>query len=390
MFELEKSSLFFESMSKEHPKVVQNIEIVSENKISLDITYHQPKHFILQLNNSLRSLLFFIESSIKNSPEWLRSCVKEYRNANRSEYEILKKLRDVSLHQTLIFPKESLVTGLFRIKSSANYLPKIGVGSFEGPSEYSWDLAMKNTDEIFHDVLVFHSLVFMDLEHSALSECLGVTRKWFFSVNFSTKQEKFDQIVDVYDLFCKFTGELLDLVCSEYAKHAGIQYTNQFNSTQNECNCINTLLEIDLYPSLFTKWWEEEIAPLNYGIRYNRHKGDSIRAFDEIHYTSYEKLSKSPKEYKDLLIKYRDMDTSDYVTEENIQEFYSFLYINHWHYKNAFKTDIFKTPLKPHEIAHLQRLGKVFLQEYRKEKLCTIASTGKNFKEYLDELAKKI
>ncbi|MDQ2076927.1 hypothetical protein [Marinimicrobium sp. ABcell2] len=137
MFNLEKSSLFFEGMSKSHPELVQNIEIVHENRDSLDISYHNPKLFILNLNNSLRSLLFFIETAIKNSPPWLNSCVNLYRQENREDYEILKKLRDVSAHQALIFPAESIITGLFRIKSSQDYLPKIGMGDSKAPGSYS-------------------------------------------------------------------------------------------------------------------------------------------------------------------------------------------------------------------------------------------------------------
>lgn len=43
MFQLEKSSLFFEGMAKEYPELVQNIEIVHENKMALDESYHTPK-----------------------------------------------------------------------------------------------------------------------------------------------------------------------------------------------------------------------------------------------------------------------------------------------------------------------------------------------------------
>jgi hypothetical protein len=46
MFDLARSSLFFERMDAEHPTVVQNIDIVNENKRLMDTTYHQPKHFI--------------------------------------------------------------------------------------------------------------------------------------------------------------------------------------------------------------------------------------------------------------------------------------------------------------------------------------------------------
>lgn len=389
MFDLEKSSLFFEGMAKAHPELVQNIEIVHENKSSLDASYHNPKLFILNLNNSLRSLLFFVETAIKNSPSWLNSCVNRYRKDNQKDYEILKKLRDVSAHQSLIFPAESIITGLFRIKSAQDYLPKIGMGDLTAPGDYSWDIAMKNTDEIFHDLLVFHSMAFMDLEHGEPGECLGISRKWFFHVKFKNKTGSYDEVVDVYDLVCKFSARLLDAVCSSYAEEVGIQFTTPFFHKIKEFNCINTLLEIDLYPSLFEEWWDGNISPMNYGVRVLKHKGDAISYYDEVHKESYANLCSSSAAYKQALIKYRDMSYAEYFSDRNLNEFYSFIYFNHWHYKKSFGGGL-DTPIQPSEIMRLQRLGKVFLAEYQKEKLCTIMSTSKALKVHFDALASKI
>jgi hypothetical protein len=107
-------------MDSAHPTIVQNIEIVNENKIALDVSYHQPKHFILSLNNLLRSLLFFIEHSKKNSPDWLKNAVESFISSNQDDYQMLRHLRNVSAHQKLVFPDESLVTGLYRIRSARN------------------------------------------------------------------------------------------------------------------------------------------------------------------------------------------------------------------------------------------------------------------------------
>lgn len=390
MFQLEKSSLFFEGMAKDHPYLVQNIEIVHENKMALDESYHEPKHFILNLNNSLRSLLFFIENSIKNSPDWLHRSVKKYREQNRKQYDILKKLRDISAHQALIFPAESFQAGLYRIRSSQEYIPKIGIGSLKGPESYSWDLAMKNTVEVFHDLLVFQSLAFMDLEHSALNECLGITRKWFSHVKFSTKSNSYSETVDVYELICDFSMQLLDTVCSAYASTKGIQSEKNFHGSMGEFNYVNTLLEVDIYPSLFSEWWEEKMSPLNYGVRVKKLTGDSIGAYDEFHYNCFKELCSSPEEYKALLIKYRDLPTEDYLSEENLKGFYSFFYFNHWHFKNSFTGALLEQPISPAEIMSLQRLGKIFLAEHRKQKLCTIASTGNDLKAHLGALCEKM
>lgn len=390
MFELEKSSLFFEEMAKSHPDVVQNIEIVHENKMSLDESYHHPKHFILNLNNSLRSLLFFIENAIKNSPGWLHSCVTKYRKDNQREYGILKRLRDVSAHQALIFPSESIITGLYRIRSSEEYVAKIGMGDLKGPGDYSWDLAMKNTDEVFHDLLVFHSMAFMDLEHAALNECLGITRKWFFHIKFSNKTTEYDEVIDVYEIICSFSSKLLDSVCKAYAKDISIQFEGSFHNQMKEFNCVNTLLEVDLYPSLFSEWWECDMSPLSYGVRVRKYAGDSIRANDEIHHDCYKNLCDSPDSYKRLLTKYHALEVDEFLNEKNLNEFHSFIYFNHWHFKNSFDGGLMEYPIEPSEIMHLQRLGKIFLGENRKEKLCTIASTGNDLKEHFGTLANKI
>lgn len=158
MFELQRSSLFFEQLAAAHPTIIQNIEIVHENKIALDISYHQPKYFILGLNNLLRSLLFFIELSNKNSPYWLKEAVASFLEEKPDEYQKLRHLRNVSAHQKLVFPEESLVSGLYRIQSTKNYTLKLGFGDHNKPGKYARDLTLKDTSEIFHDMLTFSSI----------------------------------------------------------------------------------------------------------------------------------------------------------------------------------------------------------------------------------------
>lgn len=221
MFELQRSSLFFEQLAAAHPTIIQNIEIVHENKIALDASHHQPKHFILGLNNLLRSLLFFVELSNKNSPDWMKAAVNSFLQARTDEYQILRYLRNVSAHQKLVFPDESLVSGLYRIKSTRNYTLKLGFGDYNKLGKYAWDLALKDTSEIFHDMLAFASITFIDLEHSSIGECLGITRRWFFKVNFKTDQKRYNEVVDVYQLVSAFSARLLDHVCKAYATNLG-------------------------------------------------------------------------------------------------------------------------------------------------------------------------
>jgi hypothetical protein len=264
------------------------------------------------------------------------------------------------------------------------------MGDRNSPQEYSWDLAMKNTDEIFHDLLVFHSFTFMDLKHSALNECLGITRKWFVRVKFKNKNQQYDKTVDIYTLICDFSSKLLDSVCQSFAAEKRITFKSPFYYELKEFNCINTLLELDLYPSLFCEWWEDEIRPLNYGIRVQKSWGERISQFDELHRESFNELCKSPEEYLAALTKYDTLSVDELLSEDNFSDFYSFVYLNHWHFKRSFKVNLMNTPIEPHEIMRLQRLGKVFIGEWMKEKQCTITSTAQAFKDQVGIMLQKI
>jgi hypothetical protein len=370
--------------------LVQNIDVVNENRRSLDATYHQPKHFILGLNNLLRSLLFFIENSVKNSPAWIHNAISAFRDSRRKEYEILKYLRNVSAHQKLIFPDESLVGGLFRIKSSKNYLLKLGLGDHNKPGSYAKDLALKNTEDIFDDMLTFSSIAFMDLDHSALGECLGITRRWYYKVNLKLDNEKIHEIIDVYAVASEFSSSLLDHVCSSYAIHKGVQYEHSFYQTLSEHNYINTLLEIDLYPSLFSKWWEDEIEPLNYGVRVARHEGRRHLACDEYYSWAYNNLTPDAHSYRVALDRFSSLSPDAIAEESNIGDFLSFVTVNHWHFKKAFPNGFSSSPITPSDVMLLQRQGKILLDEYRTKKLCTIDAAKNQLDAQMQKMAKAL
>lgn len=390
MFELQRSSLFFEQLAAAHPTIIQNIEIVHENKIALDVSYHQPKHFILGLNNLLRSLLFFVELSNKNSPDWLKAAVNLFLQTRPDEYQILRYLRNVSAHQKLVFPDESLTSGLYRIKSNRNYTLKLGFGDHNKPGKYAWDLALKDTTEIFHDMLAFASITFMDLEHSAIGECLGITRRWFFKVNFKTDQKRYNEVVDVYLLVSAFSARLLDHVCKAYAAHLGVRYDHTFEIQLEEHNFINTLLEIDLFPGLFSDWWEDECGPLNYGIRSEITEGRRHESNDEFHKWVYENLTPDIEVYRAQLDRFASLEARAIFEKDNIAEFASFVLTNHWHYKRVFGEGLRESGVSASDVMQLQRIGNIFVEEYHKEKLCTIASTKQRLNDQIHEMLRKI
>ncbi|MCE2593356.1 hypothetical protein K6Y31_00795 [Motilimonas cestriensis] len=390
MFEIANSSPFFELMHSEEPLLVQNIEVVNDNKINMDISYHNPKKFILELNNLLKSTIFFVETAMKNSPDWLRNSVKDFRESNIDEYEILKNLRNTSAHQSLVFPNESLSMGLYRVQSEIEYKQKIGIGDHEKPGKYSWDLAFKNTNDLFHDVLVFQSIAFMDLEHSALWECLGITRRWFFHVKFKNRDTTFDEVIDVYKLICNFSTKLLDQVCNDYAKLKDLKFSQNFHAELPECNFVNTILEIDLYPSLFCKWWEIEVEPLNFGILATINEANQFHWINSFHTNAYDNLMKNSDEYISQLESIIKLEPKEIYTEEHALKVFSFIKLNHWHVKSAFNASLMDTPVDIGDIMRIQRLGKIFMDEYAKKKQCTISSSYQSFRSHLQAVHKNL
>lgn len=390
MFELQRSSVFFEQLATAHPTIIENIEIVHENKISLDAGYHRPKHFILALNNLLRSLLFFIEFSNKNSPDWLKDAVALFLDARPDEYQKLRHLRNVSAHQELVFPQESLVSGLYRIRSTRNYKLKLGFGDHGKPGKYAWDLAFKDTSDIFHDMLAFASVTFMDLEHSAISECLGITRRWFFKIKFNTDKKRYNEVVDVYELASSFSTSLLDHVCKAYAAHLGVEFDHTFGLQLEEHNFINTLLEIDLFPGLFSDWWQEQFEPLNYGVRSEISEGRKHESNDQFHKWVYENLTPDIATYKASLERFAALEPEAIFEKEHCADFLSFVLINHWHYKKAFGGGLRESGVSSHDVMRLQRAGNIFVEEFRKGKLCTIASTKQDLNDQIRKMLEKI
>jgi hypothetical protein len=390
MFELQRSSLFFEQMASAHPTIVQNIEIVHENKTALDVSYHQPKHFILGLNNLLRSLLFFIELSSKNSPDWLKNAVSSFIASNNDDYQKLRYLRNVSAHQKLVFPEESLVSGLYRIRSSRNYTLKLGFGDHDKPGKYAWDLALKDTAEIFHDMLSFASITFMDIEHSSIGECLGITRRWFFKLKFKTEYKRYSEVVDVYQLVATFSATLLDDVCKAYSAQSKVEFDHTFAMKLEDHNFINTLLEVDLFPGLFSEWWEEEWEPLNFGVRYEMADGQRHNSSDCFHRWVYENLTPDISTYRAYLTRFLVLEPKEILEKENFGDFLSFILTNHWHYKKVFGGGLGKSTITPSDVMLLQRAGNIFLEESRKEKLCTIASSKDRLTLHIQQMVAKL
>lgn len=283
-----------------------------------------------------------------------------------------------------------MVSGLYRIRSANNYTLKLGFGDHNKPGTYAWDLALKNTSEIFHDMLAFASIAFMDLEHSSIGECLGITRRWFFKIKFKTDGKRYNEVVDVYKLASSFSVSLLDHICKAYAAHLGVQFDDTFQLQLEDHNFINTLLEIDLFPGLFSDWWKEECQPLNIGVRFELSEGQRHESNDQFHKWVYENLTPDIAAYKDSLERFAALEPTAVFEKDNFCDFLSFVLTNHWHYKKAFCGGLREHRVSSSDVMRLQRAGNIFVEEFRKEKACTIASTKQSLNDQIHKMLDKI
>jgi hypothetical protein len=378
MFEFARSSLFFEQLEAAHPTIVQGIEIVYANKVTLDGSYHNPKNFCLSLNNLLMSILFFVESAQKNSSTWFKNAVDSFLDEHQDDFQKIRHLRNVSAHQKLIVPSESMSLGLYRIRSANHYTAKLNFGSQQIPMTLAPDLALRETADVFNDLLVFPATTFMDLEHSAFGECLGITRWWLFKVHFKTRARRYNEVVDVYDLASSFSMGLITRVCEAYAASKSIKFPHVFQKKLEEHNHINTLLEIDLYPSLFSKWWDAEATPLNFGVLRDLGTGSTVKSVDDFYTWAFKGLTSTPDEYASALESIAALDVDQVFKNENARLFMSYILVNRWHYQRAFGTGLGDRPVCISDVMKLQRAGRMFLDEQSKGKQCTILSTKAN------------
>jgi len=278
--------------------------------------------------------------------------------------------------------------GLFRIYSEREYKLKLGHGEHNKPGSYARDIALKNTAEIFDDLLSFPSIAFMDLEHSAFGECLGITRRWFYKVDYKFESEHVREAIDVYAVTTIFSSSLLDHVCSSYAIKEATQFEKPFTIKRADHNNVNTLLELDLYPSLFSKWWKGEITPLNFGVSEDRKRGRQHIVSDEYYTWVYDHLTETPRNYTEKLLKFAKLEPEAIFKEEHVMDFLSFVTNNHWHFKKAFPDGFTKFELAPSKVMTLQRLGRAFLDEQRTGKSCAINKAKVQLNDHIAEILK--
>jgi hypothetical protein len=268
IIDLLKVNPIYKKMSTASPQVLINMEILIENYFDLALNYHNPKRFILTYNNIIRNIFYFIDVSKKyplSKNIWLKDAMSNILDKNQENIIMHKKIRNMATHEKLIVPDDSSIEfGLYRIKSSSECILKIGMGNNDNRKVLNNYLYMP-TEIIFHKILFLHDVLFMDNEHTSISECLGVTRNWFADITYQYNGENKKRHINLFIEISKLIDILTNTIGEYYANMLSEKYKPFLLYEHRGYNFINTVLEIDMYPELFKKWWgSTNIKPFNY------------------------------------------------------------------------------------------------------------------------------
>ena len=179
--EFPASNKLYYLMAKDSIDILMNIELLFKNKLNLDKVYHEPDNFFIECNNIIRNIVFIIEKSKKSNTRypWLYKFIKGFIEKYEDEHRILKKIRDNSMHQELLITEGAIEFGLYKIMSKTSYKLKIGMGNNSNYRLFPPHYIYKETESFFQDLLILHYYLFTGLDHSAIGECLGISRWWW-------------------------------------------------------------------------------------------------------------------------------------------------------------------------------------------------------------------
>jgi hypothetical protein len=343
IIELSKVNPIYKKMSIESPQVLINMEILIENYFDLALNYHNPKRFILTYNNIIRNIFYFIDVSKKNplsKNTWLKDAMANTFDKNREKIIMHKKIRNLATHEKLIVPDDnSIEFGVYRIIRSSECILKIGMGNNENKKVLNNYLYMP-TERIFHKVLFLHDVLFIDNEHTSISECLGITRNWFADVSYQYNGENKKRHINLFIEISKLIDILVNTVGEYYANTLGKKYKPLLLCEQKGYNFINTVLEIDMYPELFKKWWgNTNIKPFNYSylMEYEQNVRHNLRA--DLYSNVFNNIIKDKTKYKCLLKEYSEVNISFFQeNQEKYEEYIRFLLFNHLSLKECYSS----------------------------------------------------
>ncbi len=322
-------------MADDDAEVEFYLEVLFHNKLELARYYHNPNMFFMMCNNSISVIETFINRGQKQKGKnnWYYDGVIEFVNTNNRSYQILRELRNKTMHFKMIMPENALSFGLYRIIDGSSYIQKIGMGNDKISNELPAFRLAQKSEVLFHDLLQMHYLLFIDIEHSALGECLGLTRRWFVNVTYTIDGKKVKEKIDIYIFLSICYQSVFNSICQSFSKYSGIDYKEINLHEKSEYNFVNTFLEIDLYPSLFKKWWGTSGEPLNWGsiLEYRNavEFNDRVQVSEKV----ISLLPKTVDDYLHLLNKFKKVQIADFINQDDYNLFIYFISVQHWFIK---------------------------------------------------------
>ena len=377
--EFPKQNSTLNEMFNDAVDIVMNLEILFKNFLSLQKSYHEPDNFLIECNNIIRNIVFLIEKSKKSKSKysWLYSFIKEFISNNQEEIILLKKIRDNSMHQELLVSEGAIVSGLYRINSEVEYTLKLGMGDVNKKRKINLSYVYSRTEKIFQKLLFMHYYAMIDLEHSASGECLGITRFWIANIKFKDISGKTcNQEIDLFEIISNVTDKLVNGIIDSYSNFKKIKKSNIVIKIDSEYNFVNTLLEIDLYPKLLSKFWGYEVIPNNWKYQIDIIDYKNRKTMDIAMYNAYHHIPKKLDELLILIKRYCNIEIENFESQEDYDQFISFILLPHFFVKQFvnLKT-IFTVDLKL--LLELQDKAEIFISSVN-EKFDEVSNDFKN------------
>lgn len=359
-----KNSQLYSEMASKTIDVLLNIELLFKNKIRLDSVYHEPDNFILELNNLIRNTILLVEIAKKSSTKynWLYLFIKTFLKNYNDDYVILKAIRNSSLHQEFLVTEGTIEFGLYRIISPTEYRLKLGVGDFQLQGNIDPLYLFSPTISFFNKILFLHQYLFIDIEHSAVDECLGVTRRWLCKIDIRNNNNKAPVIVDIYEITSKFASALIYGISEAFKKEYSISDgKSYFCHIPDKYNFINTILEIDLYPDFFTNQWGGNRRPLNFSFSQDFYESIEFKARNDSYLKLINRLPKDPGKLLAILEYYSKITIEDFQNQEEYELYTSLITFPHLFIKAGLQgKHIFDVDFTL--IAKLQTIGLEYVQ----------------------------
>lgn len=326
-----KKNKLYKHMADNAIDLLINLELLFKNKIRLDFSYHEPDDFILECNNLIRNAVFLVERNKKASEyPWLKKLIAQFLTTNSEDYAILKAVRNSSMHQQFMISKGLSEFGIYKITSPTEYSLKVGMGDFSLQPAIHPSYLYASTTSFFHNILFLHEALFMDIEHSTLNECLGVTRRWVCNVQYKIDGLKKRKDVDIYETVSMFVSDLFLGITESYSKEFEVENESILPLHRpSRYNNINTLLEVDLYPDFFSLQWGGNIKPFNPSCYRDYRLQDQYTRRNEGYLSLIESLPTSTNELKQLLNLYTTIAIEDFNDQEEYNRYVSFITLPH-------------------------------------------------------------